>query len=766
MNTSFLDELNNSQRKAVETTEGYIRLTAGAGSGKTRALVSRYLYLTDIDGISPDNILCITFTRKAADEMKKRIRGISTTNLEGALISTYHGFCYKVIREDAHRLHLKKEFEIIDDNKLEKTFRDIYKELKLTIKDGELKLLQKALFLYKSTTSYVHKMTGLSQYTYAENVLNFNNQLHTLLSEPNYRYLADEISRYSDILGHYLARQVEYANYDFFDLLEFTLHLFSTDSYVLDKWQTRLEYIMVDEFQDSSWRENALISYLAGKHHNLFVVGDPDQSIYSFKGGDISVFLDFNKNYPDVIDLQLYENYRSTQQIVEVSNQLIAKNEIRLDKSSIPKRGKGEDATHFHCKKDKQEMQFIVDEINKIKKEKTYEHKGEKTPYSWKNIAIIVRSHRSKKPIESAFVKAGFPYTIADGIKFYAKKEIQTAIAYIKMLEEDCNDSFLKSIKEPKRRVGEVLLKKIKHNADLKLCSYYQALKHLEHINDPDFNTTSAREYIEVIDFIRSRKISVKLSTLVHDILRASGYLNYLREGTNEQRIINVEDLIDSILQLEIRRQQDVSLTEYIYMLNEHTREADEDEEKDEIQIMTIHSSKGLEFKAVFLPHFNDGSLPNAKSLSDRIKLEEDRRLAYVAFTRAEDLLYITESEGLTERGSNKLPSRFLFDFDRSLLNEPSPLPQKFIDSLLKEFSHSSGEVIVQRKLSIGDQVRHHKFGLVTIKAVTDANYIIQFGDPPIKERTISKNYQFSTDDITAINSSLGKNSTNNMLDV
>lgn len=764
MNTGFLDELNESQRKAVETTEGYIRLTAGAGSGKTRALVSRYLYLTDIDGISPDNILCITFTRKAADEMKKRIRDISTTNLEGALISTYHGFCYKVIREDAHRLHLKKEFEIIDDNKLEKTFRDIYKDLNLTIKDGELKYLQKALFEYKSKFSYVTKMTGLSNCTYAENVLNFNHQLTNLLSQPNYRYLADEISRYSGILGHYLARQVEYANYDFFDLLEFTLHLFETDPYVLDKWQSRLEYIMVDEFQDSSPRENTLISYLAGKHQNLFVVGDPDQSIYSFKGGDISVFLDFNKNYPDVIDLQLYENYRSTEQIVEVSNQLISRNEIRIDKSSIPKRGKGEDVTHFHCKKDKQEMQFIVDEINKIIKEKKYQAKDKNIPYSWKNIAVIVRSHRSKKPIETAFVKAGFPYAIADGIKFYAKKEIQTAIAYIKMIENDYNESFLKSIKEPKRRVGEILLKKVEQTSDLKLCSYYEALKYLQQTNDPDFNKTSAREYIEVIEFMRTTKSSTKLSTLIHNVLRASGYLNYLREGTNEQRIINVEDLIDSVLQLEIRRQQDVPLSEYIDILNEHTREADE--EKDEIQIMTIHSSKGLEFKAVFLPHFNDGSLPNAKSLSDRIKLEEDRRLAYVAFTRAEDLLYITESEGLTERGSNKIPSRFLFDFDRSLLNEPFPLPQKFIESLLKEFSQSSGDPIAQCELNIGDKVKHHKFGIVTIKAVTDANYIIQFGDPPIKERTISKNYQFLTDDFKSVNFSLEKNSTNHNLQV
>ena len=476
MNSDFLNELNESQHKAVETTEGYIRLTAGAGSGKTRALVSRYLYLTDIDGISPDNILCITFTRKAADEMKKRIRDISSTNLEGALISTYHGFCYKVIREDAHRLHLKKEFEIIDDNKLEKTFRDIYKDLNLTIKDGELKFLQKALFQYKSNVLYVTIMTGLSNYTYSENVINFNNQLTNLLSQPNYRYLADEISRYSNVIGHYLARQVKYANYDFFDLLEFTLHLFKTDSYVLDKWQTRLEYIMVDEFQDSSPRENTLISYLAGKHHNLFVVGDPDQSIYSFKGGEISVFLDFNKNHPNVIDLQLYENYRSTQQIVEVSDQLISKNETRINKSSIAKRGKGEDVMHFHCKKDNQEMQFIVDEINKIIKEKRYQVKGKNVPYSWKNIAVIVRSHRSKKPIETAFVKAGFPYTIADGIKFYAKKEIQTAIAYIKMIENDCNESFLKSIKEPKRRVGEILLKKIEQTSDLKLCSYYHVL--------------------------------------------------------------------------------------------------------------------------------------------------------------------------------------------------------------------------------------------------------------------------------------------------
>lgn len=725
-----LDELNEAQRKAVIETEGFIRLTAGAGSGKTRTLVTRYLYLTDMIGIDPDNILCFTFTRKAAEEMKKRIAENSSMQMEGSRISTYHGFCHSVIREDGNRLHLRREFEIIDESEQEKIFRQIYEDLGLTLKDGELADLNRSLSIYKSNTNYIQWFEGLNTRSYQENLLAFDGELNKILSNPNYRMELDEITRFSSTLSHYLSRQLKDTRFDFSDLLNLTLHLFVNDSYVLEKWQNRMQYIMVDEFQDSSLREQMLLTYLSGKYKNLFVVGDPDQSIYSFKGGDINVFLDFTKTFPNVQDLYLNENYRSTKQIVDLSNELIAKNTNRLDKRSIAKRDKGEPITHFHCKTDKQEMEFIINKIQEIIDQKKY---------TWKNIAIILRTHRSKKSLEQALVKAGFPYNIADGIKFYARKEIQQAIAYIKMLQSDDNDALMLTINTPKRRVGENLLNAIRQVADKQLCSYYQALKHLKATAHPEFTKTHADDYIQTIDWLRTR-LDTPLSTLVSDLLRSAGYLQWLHQGANQSRIDNVEDLLDSIRLLEHRRQQPVSLAEYLQIVEEFTRTADEDEKKDEIQIMTIHSSKGLEFKVVFLPFFNDGLIPNAKSLSNIKLLEEERRLSYVAITRAEDVLFITDSEGQTERGSTKKPSRFLFDFDRSQIIEPKPinpeLVQQFIQTFQKKEKLLSINETENRK--VGDIVIHKVFGKGKIISITDKNYGIKF-DIHEEIRSISK---------------------------
>ena len=723
-------KLNAAQREAVETIDGYIRLTAGAGSGKTRALVTRYIYLAEELGIDPDNILCITFTRKAADEMKKRIAESSSIQLEGSRISTYHGFCYGVIREDGTRLHLKKEFEIIDENEQEKIFRAIYEEKNLTLKDGELKSLNGALSLYKSNNDYIQWFEGLHSRSYQENLLAFDGELNRVLANPNFRMELDEITRFSSAISHYLARQVKNSQYDFNDLLNLTLHLFETDDYVRTKWQNRMQYIMVDEFQDSTPKEQMLLHYLSQYHKNLFVVGDPDQSIYSFKGGDINVFLDYLKSFPNVKDLYLNENYRSTKNIVDLSNELIEKNLNRLYKKSIAIRDLGKPVTHFHSKTDKQEMEFLVTEIKKIIDEGIY---------SWKNIAILLRTHRSKKPLEQALVKAGYPYNIADGIKFYARKEIKQAIAYIKMLKEDNDDAFLLTINTPKRRVGENLINLIKQVSDKELCSYYQALKYLANNQHPEYLKTQANEYIKTIDWLRTRK-ETQLSTLVNDLLRNSGYLLWLRQGVNENRVDNVDDLIDSIRLLENRKQQPVDLDEYLEMIDEFSRVAEEDEEKNEIQIMTIHSSKGLEFKVVFLPFFNDGVIPNAKSLSNIAYLEEERRLAYVAITRAEDLLYITESEGFSERGSTKKPSRFLFDFDRNQISEPKPINSKLIEQYTNLFKNNETVLKVNQNndRNIGDIVNHKVFGRGIIISITDKNYEIKF-DKYDSNRNISK---------------------------
>jgi DNA helicase-2/ATP-dependent DNA helicase PcrA len=702
--------LNPAQQKAAGMTEGYIRLTAGAGSGKTKTLATRFIYLTECLGMPLDSVLCITFTRKAADEMRKRIRDMSGLQTEGSRISTYQGFCHSVLQEDIYRLHFNSAYGIIGEDDQEKIIREIYQDLKLKLKDGELKKIKDDIFKYKSRPltslikAYVPELTlNSSSYSYQENVNRFLPEAGT-------------------VVAHYIARQIRDSKLDFLDLLNFVHHLFYYHTNVLEKWQDRLQYIMVDEFQDSNKKELALIALLSKKHKNLFVVGDPDQAIYSFKGGDVEIFLNFNTHFPNVTDLFLNENYRSSHCIVKLSNEMIQKNKNRIDKASHPVKKNsdgnpffGQKVTHFHGKYDKDEFEYITQEIDHLVKK----------DFKYRDIALLVRSHRNKKSLESAFVKEGIPYTIADGIKFYARSEIKTALAYVRMAHHNDNNAFLASIKTPKRGIGEETIKKIIAYSNLNLCSYYEALKSLADKNSNFLKNTRAIEYINIIETIRKKKEDWKLSDLVHNVIRISGYYNYICEGSNQDRITNIEDLVESVVLLEDRRQQPVLLSEYIELIDELSQKAEDDEDKNEVKIMTIHSSKGLEFKVVFLPCFNDKLIPSAKSLASKSLFEEERRLAYVAFTRAEELLYITESEGRDSRGINRIPSRFLFDFDRTQINQINPIPENLISQFKRQYLSDDPHAPVVEILPNGSQFEHPVFGLCTITKFENDAYEI-----------------------------------------
>lgn len=701
--------LNPAQKKAAGMTEGYIRLTAGAGSGKTKTLATRFIYLTECLGMPLDSVLCITFTRKAADEMRKRIRDMSGSQAEGSRISTYQGFCHSVLKEDIYRLHFNSEYGIIGEDDQEDMIRKIYADLKLKLKDGELSQVKKQIASYKSRNylslikDYVPEITlNSSGYSYEENIIRFSSE--------------------GIVVAHYLARQIQDSTLDFLDLLNFVHYLFHHHADVLEKWQDRLQYIMVDEFQDSNKKELALIDLLSRKNKNLFVVGDPDQAIYSFKGGDIKVFLEFNTHFPNVTDLFLNENYRSSHRIVNLSNEMIKKNKNRIDKASHPVKKDsvgspftGKQVTHFHGKYDKDEFEYITQEIDCLLK------KG----FKYKDISLLVRSHKSKKPLETSFVKAGIPYTIADGIKFYARSEIKIALAYIRMAHHNDNDAFLLSIKTPKRGIGDETIKKIIAHSHLNLCSYYEALQSLANTHSSILENTKVAEYIKIIEMIRKNKLNWRLSELVHNVIRASGYYNYICEGSNEIRITNIMDLVESVKLLEERKQQPVSLSEYIMIIDGFSRKAEENEEKNEVKIMTIHSSKGLEFKVVFLPCFNDKIIPSAQSLANRDVFEEERRMAYVAFTRAEELLYITETEGRDSRGINKLPSRFLFDFDRTQINQINLIPESLISQFKRQYLSDDPNAPVIEILPNGSQFEHPIFGLCTITKFENYTYEI-----------------------------------------
>jgi len=733
-----LHGLNTAQKKAASKIDGYIRLTAGAGSGKTKTLAARFIYLAEYAWIPLESILCITFTRKAADEMRKRIRDMSGSQAEGSLISTYQGFCHKVLLEDIYRLHFNKGYSVIGEDEQEEIIRKIYQDLNLKLKDGEMKEIKLKIIEYKSEPKfslikhYIPEITINSiDYSYEENT--------------------QRLSSHGLVVANYLARQIKDTNLDFSDLLNFTHYLFAHHHDVLEKWQDRLQYIMVDEFQDSNKKELALIELLSKKHKNLFVVGDPDQAIYSFKGGNVEIFLNFNTYFPNVTDLFLNENYRSSHCIVKLSNEMIQKNKNRIDKASYPVKKNsdgnpftGQKVTHYHGKYDRDEFEYITQEIKKLIKNN----------YQYKDIAILVRSHKNKKPLEAAFVKDGVPYTIADGIKFYARSEIKTALAYVRMAHSNDNKAFELSINVPKRGIGDETVKKIIAHSHLNLCSYYEALQSLANTNSSILKNTKAVEYIRTIEMIRQKKSDWRLSDLVHNVIRVSGYYNYICEGSNQDRITNIEDLVESVVLLEDRRQQPVSLSDYIALVDELSRKAEDDESKNEVKIMTIHSSKGLEFKVVFLPCFNDKSMPSAKSLASPALFEEERRLAYVAFTRAEELLYITESEGRDSRGANKIPSRFLFDFDRAQINQINPIPEILISQFKRDYQSDDPNKPKITILPNGSQFQHPIFGLCTINNFEDDRYDVSCEDKNGQKlhRKITKNFPCSIINPPAVN--------------
>lgn len=704
-----LHGLNTAQKKAASQTEGYVRLTAGAGSGKTKTLATRFIYLTEQLGFPLDSVLCITFTRKAADEMRKRIGDMSGSQAEGSLINTYQGFCHTVLREDIYRLHFDSQYSILDEDQQEERIRDIYRDLGLKLRDGELKEVKVKIAKYKSdpplslVKNYIPEITiNSTNDSYAENV--------------------KRLSAQGEVIAHYLARQILESNLDFLDLLNFVHYLFHHHVDVLEKWQERLQYIMVDEFQDSNSKELALIDFLSRKNKNLFVVGDPDQAIYSFKGGNVELFLNFPDHFPSTIDLFLNENYRSSHHIVNLSNEMIQKNKNRIDKASYPVKKKsngdnfiGQKVTHFHGRYEKDEFEYISKEIGRLTQE----------GYQYKDIAVLVRSHRSKKPIEATFVKAGIPYTIVGGVKFYARSEIKVALSYVRMAYSNDNDAFILSIKTPRRGIGEDTIKKIIAHSNLNLCSYYEALQLLVNQNSSLLKNTKATDYISSIEFIRNKKSEWSLSILVNNVIRVSGYYDYICEGANQDRLTNINDLIESVVLLEDRKQQPVLLTEYISMIDELSRKAEESEEKDELKIMTMHTSKGLEFKIVFLPCFNDKIIPSAKSLARPDLFEEERRLAYVAFTRAEELLYITETEARDSNGMNKNPSRFLFDFNREQINEINPIPESIILKFKREYQLDDPHKPKIEILPNGTQFEHPTFGLCTITKFEDDNYYV-----------------------------------------
>ena len=637
----IFSKLNDKQTLAVQNTEGYVRVIAGAGSGKTKLLVSRYAYLVKEYGIDSANILCVTFTNKAAAEMKKRITNLIGPEYSTSLICTYHGFCARLIRDNPEKLFLTKGFQIIDTYQQKTIMEEIFAKYELKLDYANFQSIMKKIAQKKQDLSYVPKMSN------ADKV----------------QILPEIIDQTDQIIEDYMQRQKAIYSLDFTDLMSYALFLLINDEEVRNKWQERLNYIMVDEFQDSSSTEMKLIDILSARYQNLMIVGDPDQNIYEWRGSDVKLIVDFDKTHPGTKTIILNQNYRSTPQILKCANVLIEKNNLRLKKDLFTNSESGVVVKHIHSKSEEEEVSYIVKEIKEIKK---LHNK------SYSDFAILYRSSFLSRVIERKLVEENIPYEIFGGVKFYQRMEIQDVIAYLRVIAFNDDLSFKRIINTPRRQFGRVrvaALETIRENNDMTLFdqedlqkkTLYEVLQ--THLGDPAFNGSGGGAFISLIENMKNLKDKIKISELVNCVCIESGYEQYIRELGDEERLDNLSEFKRIANEFENGFGEDVSLETFLQQIAIMSAE-DSEKPCESVKLMTIHASKGLEFPVVFILGFSEGIFPSSKTIEERKKLglEEERRLCYVAITRAQEILYLMDSEGQSQQGIKKLPSRFLYE--------------------------------------------------------------------------------------------------------
>ncbi len=692
---SYLFSLNEKQLEAVQHTEGYLRVIAGAGSGKTKLLVSRYAYLVKDYGIDTANILSVTFTNKAAGEMKRRIHTLIGEEYDTSLICTYHGFCVRVLREDIEKIFFPKEFQIIDAAKQKAILGEIYQKYELKLDHGSFEKTIKHIALKKVDRRYVANMCSTEKCQILEKIETLDDQ----------------------IAEDFLQTQKQTYSMDFNDLLYFTIDIFERCSDVLEKWQNRLNYIQVDEFQDSSTTEMLLMDILSEKHKNLMIVGDPDQNIYEWRGSDVKLLVDFDKVHQPTKTVFLNQNYRSTPQILKCANTLIEKNEFRLEKELFTNSESGDKVYHYHTKSDFDEADKIVELINKIKK---------KHNCNYSDFAILYRSGFLSRIIEKKLTENGLPYEIFGGVKFYHRMEIQDIMAYLRLVAFDDDMSFKRIVNTPRRRFGRTKflhLQSIRKEGD-------SLLKTLEkNINDSHFKGSGVSELVNAIFSVRQMLQKAPLSEIVQTICSVSGYEKYIRELGDMERFDNMSEFIRIASEYESNFGENVSLSDFINQISLQS-EDDSENANDTIKLMTIHSSKGLEFPNVFIIGLSEGIFPSMKTIEERkqLGLEEERRLCYVAITRAEKRLFLMDNSGFSQNSNQKIPSRFLSEIGEENYVRIGKIPKELQNKMTgnKAVSEPAGK---SEKKQIGDVVFHHAFGKgeITGYSQNGNSYVIKF---------------------------------------
>lgn len=648
---SKYDTLNSMQKEAVFHTQGPLLILAGAGSGKTRVVTHRIAYLIEEMGVRPWNILAITFTNKAASEMRARVDDIAGFGSDQIWVSTFHSMCVRILRRHSDRLGFDTSFTIYDTDDQKTVMKEVCKKLEIDTKQMKERTLMGIISKAKDEL--------ISPEEFALNSMGDYKQ----------QKVADVYKEYQDALKKNNAM-------DFDDLIVKTVELFKNCPEILENYQERFQYIHVDEYQDTNTAQFELVRLLANKYRNLCVVGDDDQSIYKFRGANISNILDFEKVFSDARVIKLEQNYRSTQNILDAANEVIKNNIERKEKALWTNQGEGERLHYRQFDTAFEEAEYIAFDILK---------KRRNGDADFGDCAILYRTNAQSRILEERFVREGIPYELVGGTNFYARKEIKDMLAYLKTIDNGKDDLAVKRIINiPKRGIGAATLNKVQDYADEENLSFFDAMCQADRIYTLGRSGVKLAPFVNMIQVFRSKVKVYGLKKLMEDILETTGYIEYLRETEEEDaedRIDNINELITKIAVYE-ESHEEPSLSEF---LEEVALVADVDKLKEDdnrVLLMTLHSAKGLEFPHVYLAGMEDGIFPSYMTIMDEdpTAIEEERRLAYVGITRAMKDLTLTSARMRMIRGETQYNpvSRFVREIPSHLMdNRPSPAPKK-----------------------------------------------------------------------------------------
>lgn len=690
--------LNKNQKEAATYLDSHLRIIAGAGSGKTRVITYRIAYLIDEIGVDPRKILAITFTNKAANEMKERVVDLLGVHALGSLICTIHSLCVRILRQHINVINYPSNFTIMDEEDQKALIKKIYNQLQIDAKTISIKSMIATISNYK--------MANITP----EKALEFAGSFQ------------GEIKK-AKVYKEYLEYQENHFLLDFDDLLLKTVYIFENYPDVLEKWQYRFQYIHVDEFQDVGNIEYRLVKLMSDKAITC-VVGDPDQTIYSFRGANVNYILDFDKDFKPCKTIVLNQNYRSTGNILNISNCLIRKNKNRLEKELFTEATGGGEVIHYTAKNEQDEAEYICSEIEKII--------NDVDGVNYRNFAILYRANYLSRTIEQCLISHGIDYRIFGGLKFFSRKEIKDALSYLQLVCNSEDLAFERIINVPSRGIGKKTMENIQAVARNNNVSLYEALTLF---SDQIKLSSKAKKEIRILvaAIEKAKQSNLPLHEMFENLMNDIGYIEMLNKNLEENRIDNIHELQRSIYEFENQNPDLATIENYLQEIALYT-DNDDNDDSQYVSLMTIHMAKGLEFDYVFVLGLSEGIFPSFRALSESDEgIEEERRLAYVAFTRAKKQLYLTDSEGFSfVTDSPKISSRFVEEIGKEGIKHIGTRP-RFKTSNYINTNLSKDELIGNNQVSdwaSGDFVMHDTFGKGVVVKVNGNTLDIAFELP------------------------------------